>query len=71
MSNNATAAGGGSILGMISLMIQHVEIQSVFEVFAYGVIGGIAGIIGKNIAVWAIKKIKQLLKIENKHGKQK
>lgn len=70
MSNNTTAGFGGSILGIISLFVQQVQIQTAVEVFVYGVIGGIAGILGKMICVWIIKKFKQLFKIESKNAKK-
>jgi H+/Cl- antiporter ClcA len=69
MSNNVTAGAGGYVMGMISLFIQQVQIQSMVEVFIYGVIGGIAGIVGKILAEWIAKKIRKALKIEPKQKK--
>lgn len=69
MSNNATAGGGGAVLGMISLFIQNAQVQTAVEVFIYGIIGGIAGILGKMLAVWIAKKFKQIFKIEPKQKK--
>ena len=68
MSNNTTAGAGGSIMGVISLFIQQAQIQTAIEVFIYGLIGGIAGILGKMLAVWVAKKIKKILKIEKKNA---
>ena len=65
MSNNLASGAGGSILGVISLFVQNVQIQTAVEVFAYGVIGGVAGILGKILAQWVIKKFKQLFKIKS------
>jgi len=66
MSNNATAGGGGAVLGMISLFIENAQVQTAVEVFAYGVIGGIAGLLGKIIMEWIAKKIRKIFKIEPK-----
>ena len=70
MSNNATAGGGGAVMGMISLFIQNAQVQTAVEVFAYGVVGGIAGIVGKIIAEWIAKKIRKIFKIEPKSKKR-
>lgn len=69
MSNNVAAGAGGYILGMVSLVVEQVQLQSVVEVFTYGIIGGIAGIIGKNIAIWIIRKFKQKFNISTKKDK--
>lgn len=66
MSNNVTAGAGGSIFGMVSLAVQNIQVQSMVEVFAYGIVGGIAGILGKIIAELIVRKFKKVFKIETK-----
>jgi hypothetical protein len=81
MSNNLVSGTCGLVLGIISLDVQNIQnvpMQPVYEimqtsigVLAYGIMGGVAGVLGKFIAVWAIKKIRQYFKIEGKNGKSK
>jgi len=70
MSSNAAAAGGGSVTGFILLSIQGIPLQSMVEVFIFGLIGGIAGILGKLLAEFIVRKIKKLFKIKS-NEKQK
>jgi hypothetical protein len=63
----ASTVDNGSVMGVINMFIQSTQVQAAIEVFAYGILGGIAGIVGKVLAEWIVKKIRKIFKIEPKH----
>jgi len=63
MSNNTTAGASGMITSFV-LMIYSIPVQSMLEVFIFGLIGGIAGILGKTLCDYMIRKIRKLFKIK-------
>ena len=57
MSSNAAAAGGGSVFGYVILAVQGIPVQTMFEVFVFGLIGGMAGILGRYLIEFIAKKV--------------
>lgn len=57
MSNNATSASIGSVFGYVVLAVQGIPIQTMFDVFVFGLIGGMAGILGRYFIEFLAKKI--------------
>jgi predicted PurR-regulated permease PerM len=71
MSNNITAGFTGLIFSVTSILnsISSINIQSYVEFFltflsvvGWGVLGGVAGIVGKDIAMFAKRSIKKYKK---------
>ncbi len=61
MSYNTASASGGTITGFVLLTVQGIPMQNMIEVFTYGLIGGLAGILIKILMEFIVKKITQFL----------
>ncbi|MDD2345199.1 MAG: hypothetical protein RBS19_03295 [Bacteroidales bacterium] len=70
MSNNIASATGGTMFGYIIIAVQGIPLQSMMEVFIFGVIGGLAGILGKVLAEWIVRKCKNAMKIKQDENKK-
>lgn len=55
--DNVLGASAGSTISLLAINAQ--TVSNAAEVFIYGLIGGIAGILGKMLVQWITKKIKQ------------
>lgn len=55
--DNVLGASAGSTISLLAINAS--TVSNAAEVFLYGLIGGIAGILGKMLVQWVTKKIKQ------------